>query len=128
MEYNPVGWFEIYVQDMARATAFYEAIFQWQMTPMGNPDPEGFPGMEMCSFPSSMTAYGASGALVKMPNTPSGGSTLVYFSCEDCAVILARVIAHGGTVVSDKMSIGEHGFIAIFSDTEGNVIGLHSQN
>ena len=24
---NPVGWFEIYVEDMDRAKAFYEAVF-----------------------------------------------------------------------------------------------------
>jgi predicted enzyme related to lactoylglutathione lyase len=25
---NPVNWFEIYVQDMVRAKAFYEGVFQ----------------------------------------------------------------------------------------------------
>ena len=28
MKSNPVGWFEIYVQDMRHAKAFYEAVFQ----------------------------------------------------------------------------------------------------
>ena len=28
MKANPVGWFEIYVQDIARAQKFYEAVFQ----------------------------------------------------------------------------------------------------
>ena len=28
MNHNVVGWFEIYVQDMPRAKAFYEAVFQ----------------------------------------------------------------------------------------------------
>ena len=27
MNSNPVGWFEIYVQDMNRAKAFYESVF-----------------------------------------------------------------------------------------------------
>ena len=28
MEGNPVGWFEIYVEDMGRAKQFYETVFQ----------------------------------------------------------------------------------------------------
>ncbi len=38
MKANPVGWFEIYVQDMPRATTFYEAVFQGELTPMEKPD------------------------------------------------------------------------------------------
>jgi len=126
MKSNPVGWFEIYVQDMLRAKAFYEAVFQGVLTPLENPDPKGFPDMEMWAFPSSREAYGAPGALVKISGCPSGGSTLVYFSCDDCAAEAARATSNGGKVVNEKMSIGEYGYIATVSDTEGNVIGLHS--
>lgn len=126
MKSNPVGWFEIYVQDMPRAKAFYEAVFQGELTPLTNPDPEGFADMEMWAFPMSPDDTGASGALVRMGGCPSGGSTLVYFSCEDCAVEAARAADNGGSVFKPKMSIGEHGFIAMVTDTEGNMIGLHS--
>ena len=71
---NPVGWFEIYVDDMARAQAFYEAVFQLQLQPL-----EGG-GPAMLAFPSSPTHCGAGGALVHMPGFMAGGnSTLVYF-------------------------------------------------
>lgn len=123
---NPVGWFEIYVQDMPRAKAFYEAVFQGELTPLTNPDPEGFADMEMWAFPMAPESAGASGALVRMGGIPSGGSTMVYFSCDDCAVEAERAAAHGGNLVKPKMSIGEHGFIAMVMDTEGNMIGLHS--
>ncbi len=126
MQGNPVGWFEIYVQDMPRARAFYEAVFESALTHLDNPIKESYPDMEMWAFPSAMDSYGSSGALVKMSGCPSGGSTMVYFSCADCAVEAARAAASGGKVVNEKMSIGEHGFIAVVSDTEGNVIGLHS--
>lgn len=126
MKSNPVGWFEIYVQDMPRAKAFYEAVFQGTLTGLDNPDPENLQEMEMWAFPSSMEEYGAAGALVRMAGCPSGGSTMVYFSCADCAVEAARAASNGGQIVNEKMSIGEHGFIAMVSDTEGNVIGLHS--
>ena len=128
MKPNPVGWFEIYVQDMARAKAFYEAVFQGKLTQLPNPDPSGFAQMTMWVFPMSTDGYGAAGALVHMPSCPSGGSTLVYFSCDDCAVEAARAVAHGGQVFKPKMSIGPNGFIALVTDTEGNTIGLHSMN
>ncbi len=102
MNPNPVAWFEIYVQDMPRAKAFYEALFQGELTLMTNPNPDGFPGMEMWAFPSAFDRYGTPGALVKMPGFPSGGSTLVYFACEDCAVEAARAAANGGHVVKPK--------------------------
>ena len=88
MENNPVGWFEIYVQDMDRAKKFYESVFQVKLERLNNPE------IEMWSFPMSMDLWGASGALVKMEGFPSGGnSTLVYFSCADCAIETDRVKA-----------------------------------
>lgn len=121
MQNNPVGWFEIYVQDMPRAKAFYESVLGIRLEKLE------VPGMELLSFPMQQNGYGATGALVRMEGCPSGGnSTLVYFSCEDCAVEAGRAKASGGQVFKDKFSIGQYGFIALVSDTEGNMIGLHS--
>jgi uncharacterized protein len=127
MKPNPIAWFEIYVQDMPRAKAFYEGVFQCELAPLPAPDTETVPGLDMLAFPSSMESYGATGALVKMPDCPSGGGgTLVYFSCDDCAAEAARAASCGGSVIREKFSIGEYGAIAIVCDTEGNTIGLHS--
>lgn len=122
MANNPVGWFEIYVQDMARAKAFYEKMLAIELSELQ------MPGVEMWTFPMHDDAQGASGALVMMEGIPSGGnSTLVYFSCEDCAKEESRVAQGGGTVFKEKFSIGEHGCISLVNDTEGNMIGLHSR-
>jgi predicted enzyme related to lactoylglutathione lyase len=126
MNKNPVGWFEIYIQDVSRAKAFYEAVFQTKLTELKNPVSDNLPGMEMWAFPSSMENYGASGALVRMNGCASGGSTLVYFSCENCAIEAERAVSCGGEIFKEKMPIGEYGFIALIKDTEGNMIGLHS--
>lgn len=56
MKSNPVGWFEIYVQDMPRAKAFYEAVFLGALEVLKNPNPQEFPDMEMWAFPMSMEA------------------------------------------------------------------------
>ena len=121
MTNNPIVWFEIYVQDMERAKRFYETVLEVQLQKLESP------GMEIWAFPMLMDAPGASGSLVKMEGIPSGGnSTLVYFTCADCAVEAARVAPAGGRVQQEKMSIGEYGFIALAVDTEGNMFGLHS--
>ncbi|MBU1643457.1 VOC family protein [bacterium] len=121
MTYNAVGWFEIYVQDMERAKRFYETVFQIKLEKINMPEPE------MWSFPMEMDRMGAGGALVKMPGFPSGGnSTLVYFTCVDCAREESRVIEAGGRIQRAKTSIGEYGFIVLAYDTEGNMIGMHS--
>jgi predicted enzyme related to lactoylglutathione lyase len=118
---NPVGWFEIYVQDMTRAKAFYESVFQRTLEKLNSPE------VELWAFPMQLDGMGAAGALVKMEGFPSGGnSVLVYFSCADCAVEAARVTAAGGRIQREKMSIGEYGYIALAFDTEGNMFGLHS--
>jgi predicted enzyme related to lactoylglutathione lyase len=118
---NPVGWFEIYVNDMDRARAFYESVFKVQLSKLESGD------LLMWAFPMSTDNYGASGALVCMPDVPAGGnSTTVYFSCDDCAVEESRVAAAAGVVQRSKLSIGQYGHIALVRDTEGNLIGLHS--
>jgi len=123
MKNNPVCWFEIYVQDLGRARTFYESVFQIQLEVLTAPDTP----CEMLSFPAEMDRWGAGGALVKMEGVSSGcGGTMVYFSCEDCAVEEGRVTALGGQIHRNKMSIGEYGFISLVVDTEGNMIGLHS--
>ena len=118
---NPVGWFEIYVNDMPRAKAFYESVFEQKLEKLNSPE------VELWAFPMARDKPGAAGALVKMPNSPSGrNSVLVYFSCDDCAVQEGRVKEFGGRVEKPKRSIGEYGFISIVYDTEGNMFGLHS--
>lgn len=124
LQSNPVGWFELYVSDLERAKAFYQAVLNRPME-----DLPLMPGsdMQMCAFPMTANGAGAAGALVKSPKMgPGGGGTLVYFSTPDCATEAARAQAHGGKVLQPKMSIGSYGFIAIVQDTEGNIIGLHS--
>lgn len=128
MKPNPVVWFEIYVNDMARAQRFYETVFQCKLEPL--PTPAGNAtdaGMQMLAFPMEMNAGGAGGTLVKMNGVSAGGSgTLVYFSCDDCAVEESRVASAGGKVQQSKFSIGQYGHCALVVDSEGNMIGLHS--
>jgi len=118
-----VGWFDIYVEDMERAQAFYEKVLDTTLTPMDDPND---PTAQMRAFGDDFSSHGAGGALVKLEfAAPGPGGSMVYFSCDDCAVEESRVVDAGGSIVRPKFSIGDHGFVAIGSDTEGNMIGLH---
>lgn len=118
---NPVGWFEIYVDDMERARAFYEAVLQVKLEKLPGPD------VEMWNFPMDSNAAGSAGSLVHMPGFPAGqNSVLIYFSCEDCGAEESRVVGAGGRIEKTKFSIGEYGFISLVYDTEGTMFGLHS--
>ncbi len=120
---NAIGWFDIYVEDMDRATKFYETVFAAKLEQMGDPTSE----MQMMAFPTEMTHYGAGGALSKTPHgKPGPGGTVIYFNAEDCAVEEGRVAEAGGQVVRPKFSIGEFGFVSLVIDTEGNMIGISS--
>ncbi len=126
MKHNVIGWVEIPVNEMDRAVKFYETVFNFELTrhPMGDLDMAWFPWVE--------NGTGASGSLVhhKEWYSPSDKGTLVYFSsiAGDLSVELARVEAAGGKVVVPRTLIAEdYGYMAVFIDTEGNSIGLHSR-
>ena len=122
---NPVGWFEIPVTDMPRAIKFYEAVLQIKI------EHRPFGELDMGWFPMSPDGKGITGALVKHAEwyKPAMDGALLYFTAHsgDLSIELARVEAAGGKVCVPRKPIGEFGFIAVFSDTEGNRVALHSR-
>ena len=125
--FNPVGWFEIYVQDIDRSQKFYEAVLGIAMGNLPNPTGDDLKMKMFSSDESVLEKSGANGALVYMKGFPSGGnSTLVYFSSEDCSVEESRVESAGGSIFKTKFSIAPHGFISLCTDPDGNMFGLHS--
>ncbi|MBS1229568.1 MAG: lactoylglutathione lyase [Proteobacteria bacterium] len=122
---NPVIWFEIYVEDMPRARAFYERVLAITLEKLKNPD--SLEEHEMWAFPMAMDRVGAGGTLLKMNGVrPGGRGTLVYFACADCAVEAQRAFEAGDALFKAKMPIGEYGHVALVHDTEGKLVGLHS--
>ena len=69
-DFNPVVWFEIYADDLARARAFYETVLGVTLEPM--PLPGGMDGFQMLAFPSTMGNPGTGGTLCKMEGVPAG--------------------------------------------------------
>ena len=118
-----VGWFEIPVNDMDRAIAFYNAVFEVQIMK------QDFGGAQMGWFPFSHEAKGAPGTLIKNNDhyKPSQDGALIYLSTININDELSRIATAGGEILIPKRQISEeHGYMAVFSDTEGNRIALHS--
>ena len=117
---NPVNWFEIPVTDLARAKKFYEAAFEIEIaeSEMGE--------NKMGWFPMEMGIPGAAGTLIQGEHyKPSHDGTLVYISVDSIDPTLELINKNGGTTLVPRISIGQHGFIAHFEDTEGNRVALH---
>jgi predicted enzyme related to lactoylglutathione lyase len=123
MKVNPIGWFEIYVNDPPRAKKFYETMLDTKFEKLSTDDSH----LEMLGFPMDMETMGAGGALVKMEGVEAGNnSVIVYFKSDDCSIEEKKVSSAGGVVFKPKFAIGKYGFISLVKDTEGNMIGLHS--
>ncbi|MDP3848991.1 MAG: VOC family protein [Luteolibacter sp.] len=123
MKTNAINWFEIFTNDLIKATDFYGTILNTSLAPAS------MEGCRMALF-SSDPDKGVGGALTQMDGyKPGPGGTLVYLNVEgDLDGVLSRISSAGGKVLKDRIDIAPHGFIGIFSDPEGNVIGLHSMS
>lgn len=120
---NIINWFEIPVIDFERALTFYSRLLEViiQREEMGE--------MTMGFFPSD--DLNVSGAIVKGPEyKPGQTGVLVYLDGgNDLQDILNRVESAGGKILLPKTMISEEiGYMAMFLDSEGNKLALHSPN
>ncbi len=121
---HAISWFEIPARDIDRAQKFYEEIFGISMPVMD------LPNIKMRLFPISdpMNIGGALCFNESFYKSSSTDGPLIYLNGNpDVQNIIEKVEAAGGKVLVPKTMISpEHGYMAVFLDTEGNRIGLHS--
>ena len=125
MESNAVGWFEIPVTDMERAMTFYQTVFGYPL------ERHQMQQVDMAWFPMNFEGSGAAGALCKNEEfyKPSKEGTTIYITCKsgDLSNELSRVEGAGGSIMVPKTQISEeYGYMAVFFDTEGNRVAMHS--
>lgn len=122
---NALNWFEISVADIHRAKQFYETVFGITM------EIQEMMGMQMAFFPYEDMNGKVSGGLVQGPmHKPSADGAKIYLNGNpDLSNALANVEAAGGQVLMPKTKISDEvGFMALFLDTEGNAVALHSNH
>lgn len=119
---NSVNWFEIPVTDFGRAKDFYSKIYDFDM-------PVSEMGHITLGFFLHEQGVGVGGSICKGEGyEPSDKGALVYLNGgEDLSAVLSRVEEAGGTIAVPKTQITpEIGFFAVFVDTEGNRVAVHS--
>jgi len=122
---HAISWFEIPTTDLDRAQKFYETIFDIQMVPME------MPNFRMRMFPVENMMEGIGGALVSTEGfykSSATDGTLIYLNGNpDVQLVLDKIEAAGGSIAVPKTQISpEYGYMAVFIDTEGNRVALHS--
>ncbi len=123
---NVISWFEIPVSDIDRAKNFYETIFDFELELMVLAE-----NFKMAVFPGGQSVV--SGALVwnedwYKPSNSHG--PLIHLNANpDLQTVQDKIEGSGGKVTIPKRGIGPgRGFMAVFEDSEGNRIALHSNN
>lgn len=122
---HAISWFEIGTTNLDRATKFYETIFGVTLNPLD------MPNIKMRMFPLDDMMTGVGGALVDSGDFHKPSATdgpLIYLNANpDVQLVLDKVEAAGGKIMVPKTEISpEYGYMAVFLDTEGNRIALHS--
>jgi predicted enzyme related to lactoylglutathione lyase len=121
---NAISWFEIPALDINRAQKFYETIFEIRMMPLD------LPNIQMRMFPieSPMHIGGALCFNKEFYKPTSTEGPLLYLNANpDVQLVLNRIEGEGGRIIVPKTEISpEYGFMAVFLDTEGNRVALHS--
>ncbi|HEX6333174.1 MAG TPA: VOC family protein [Flavisolibacter sp.] len=122
---NAISWFELPATDLERAQKFYETIFNISMIPMD------MPNIQMRLFPVEDPSTAIGGAVCRAEgfyNPSATDGPVIYLNANpDVQIVLDRIEAAGGTIVVPKTEISpEHGYMAVFVDTEGNRVALHS--
>jgi predicted enzyme related to lactoylglutathione lyase len=118
-----VSIFEIPATELSRAVDFYQAILDVKIEKMEMPE------MQMGIFPYE--GQMVTGVIIKAEGyQPSADGVTIYLNGGDnLQGILDKVEKNGGKVLVPKtLHADESGYFAIFLDSEGNKLGLHSPN
>ena len=122
--------FEIHVEDIGRAKAFYAGLFGWSFHAMQGAEDVGYHLIDGNHFNSSENLSG--GIMLRVGQKPEGGSPIrggtMTFQVDDCDASYAWALANGGGEALSPEDYPEVGRCAYVEDGEGNIVGMISQD
>ncbi|OAB87653.1 glyoxalase [Janibacter melonis] len=114
MPHGDITHIDIPVSDLARASEFYSGLFGWQIAEV--PGYEGYP---MWQAPNKISGGGLA------PRGEGFTQPRSYVEVDSIEETLAKVRESGGAVVMEKSPISETSWWAVFTDPDGNVVGVY---
>jgi predicted enzyme related to lactoylglutathione lyase len=113
--------FEVPFDDADRARSFYRDVFDWQIQPVPELNYNLVSTGPMGDQGPTEPGYIGGGMMARQAPVTNPVITL---HVDDIDTAVAAIEKHGGTAVGEKMPVGDMGFAAYFTDSEGNLMGL----
>lgn len=124
---DKVSWFEMPADDVKRASDFYNKVFGWATPPMGS-DATFALTVKADENGNPTEAGGINGGFHKRQGASDAGPVINIY-VDDIDAKLKSVEATGGRILQPRTEVTEYGLsMALFSDTEGNIMGVYNYN
>lgn len=125
---NRIIHFEVHARDMDKMQAFYSTVFGWKLTDLG-PQMGHYRMIQTGSDAPGEKWPGIDGGMnPRRGELPAEGQPLNAYVCtigvDDLDAYMAKVLAAGGTLATEKMPIPGVGSLAYARDIEGNIFGI----
>jgi len=112
---QPVVHWELWSEDPAKMSAFYEQVFGWQIRHL--------PEMNYHLVETGGDG-GINGGIMKPQAGPWPAKLAFYIDVDDLDTFTAKIKNAGGKIVVDKIDVPGVGQMSLFEDPEGRVLGL----
>lgn len=124
---DKVSWFEMPADNVKRASDFYSKVFGWATPPMGS-DATFALTVKADENGNPTEVGGINGGFHKRQGASDAGPVINIY-VDDIDAKLKSIEAAGGRILQPRTVVAEYGLsMALFSDTEGNIMGVYNYN
>jgi len=116
---KPVVHFEFWSENPGKVSEFYKEVFDWKI--------QDIPDLNYHMIDTEGGDKGINGGIMTPQKGPWPGNMALYIDVEELAPYVEKIKAAGGKVVVEEMEVPGVGWLALFEDTDGRVLGLWKQ-
>ena len=115
---TPVVHWELWSNDPEKVAAFYAEVFDWEVRHVPELD---------YRLVETGGAGGINGGIMKPQEGSWPGNMAFYIDVDDLAAYRQKIVSAGGKIVVEEMEVGGMGFLSLFEDPDGRVLGMWKQ-
>lgn len=116
----PVVHFEFWSSNPAKAAAFYQQVFGWNI--------QHLPEIDYHLADTNSGGVGINGGIFKPQDGPIPAPTALYIDVDDLDAYGQKITAAGGTIVVANQEVPGMGTFSLFSDPDGRMLGIWKRN